>query len=281
MKCYKCGREVKEGMMFCPFCRASMSTGNIAGEYCDYINNRDNKIGAVSESIRLRFDGTNVYEADGGLLFYCGNGKNGYMLAYPEDRDIILGFEKVWSDFFDFEYDISGVDDYRVEPMVLRKKESTGYALISKGKVHARKQVLSAVPVENAGEQMQYGESVYDVRTFVQSNGDYYSKHFNRFADEGAKVCFNPVILLVAPLWLVYRRLYLQFFIYLLILLFTPFAWVAHIFYSLFGVRLYYGMYSKIVRKRDDKKFITKSGGNIPGVALVIFASILFVVFVF
>jgi hypothetical protein len=273
MKCYKCGGEVKEGMNFCPYCRAKISTYDLSVEYCNYINNRGNHVEEASEMMILAYDGRDVYENHNGKHFFCGGGNDGYMIAYPAETVVLQGAQTGWGDFYDFEYDIQGLEDYRVEPMVLSRQANGNYTVISKGKVHTKEQAMALMqnmpPMQGTGYgqntavQSQERSEDYSVSAFVKSNEDYYENKFGGFEMSDKKVCFNLCILLFTPLWLAYRRMYLHYLIYMLVALFTPFFWVASLVYSLYGVRLYYNKYKKLVAKGDYKRFKIKSGGSV------------------
>jgi hypothetical protein len=162
--------------------------------------------------------------------------------------------------------------------MVLNRQANGNYTVVSKGKVHTKLQspepiqntvpvqgmspVQNMAPVQNFNVQSRANGEDYSVGAFVKTNVGYYETQFDNFASSDKKVCFNLGILLFAPFWLIYRRLYLHFFIYMLITAFTSFFWAANIVYSLFGVKIYYDRYKKLSGSGDYAKFKAKSGAN-------------------
>ncbi len=117
------------------------------------------------------------------------------------------------------------------------------------------------------------------IKHYVVVNPDRYIKKFKDF-EAGHKISFNFAALLVTPLWLIYRRLYVHLLIFCVISAFTGggLSLILYIFYGLLGDYMYYSKFKKEYAKGPNEMMSKKYGVNNLAIALALIAIALMVI---
>ncbi len=133
----------------------------------------------------------------------------------------------------------------------------------------------------------EFSEDV--IRAFVQKNADYYLMKWKSMANSGSKISWNWASFLLGGFWMVYRKMFLYFFIVFIVGLIIGFIPLLNIILGLamwiaFGLLGNYGYAYFVYNKLNELKILAKNEDELRQLALqkggtsVLAAVILFVI---